>query len=323
MQVTGVMAMMMTGRVLLVCALCVLWCGAGGGHAMEDYCGEGGGNGLRHTSDGEDDGVSLKEYCGLLSTRMGLIKAVEAADGEELSGDPLETSEESSPGKKLDDKTSGGGTPGLGGGVAGPATAAAAALEPGESGRGETKRELEVAETAGEKRANDRRKGSERNPENLKNGQSSSFSSGSPVTLGGEGLASEKNSKAAEPSEDGLKVTKLSQQKAEGEKENKNDTILTGVRENPEKNTEIQTAPPPPATNGKSSPEDTVRMQQLQQVLDGIESNNNSQTNSGTEISDNQHNEPSADHGESGLPSPTTNGDAANNEADKSTEDGM
>ncbi|EKF28994.1 mucin-associated surface protein (MASP), putative, partial [Trypanosoma cruzi marinkellei] len=32
-QVTGVMAMMMTGRVLLVCALCVLWCGAGGGDA--------------------------------------------------------------------------------------------------------------------------------------------------------------------------------------------------------------------------------------------------------------------------------------------------
>ncbi|EAN81659.1 mucin-associated surface protein (MASP), putative, partial [Trypanosoma cruzi] len=25
------MAMMMTGRVLLVCALCVLWCGAAGG----------------------------------------------------------------------------------------------------------------------------------------------------------------------------------------------------------------------------------------------------------------------------------------------------
>ncbi|EKF26017.1 mucin-associated surface protein (MASP), putative [Trypanosoma cruzi marinkellei] len=29
-QVTGVMAMMMTGRVLLVCALCVLWCGLAG-----------------------------------------------------------------------------------------------------------------------------------------------------------------------------------------------------------------------------------------------------------------------------------------------------
>ncbi|KAF8290930.1 Mucin-associated surface protein (MASP), subgroup S011 [Trypanosoma cruzi] len=29
------MAMMMTGRVLLVCALCVLWCGAGGGYAED------------------------------------------------------------------------------------------------------------------------------------------------------------------------------------------------------------------------------------------------------------------------------------------------
>ncbi|KAF5216449.1 Mucin-associated surface protein (MASP) subgroup S047 [Trypanosoma cruzi] len=33
------MAMMMTGRVLLVCALCVLWCGAGGGFANEDRAG--------------------------------------------------------------------------------------------------------------------------------------------------------------------------------------------------------------------------------------------------------------------------------------------
>ncbi|KAF8284800.1 Mucin-associated surface protein (MASP), putative, partial [Trypanosoma cruzi] len=29
------MAMMMTGRVLLVCALCVLWCGAGGVYARD------------------------------------------------------------------------------------------------------------------------------------------------------------------------------------------------------------------------------------------------------------------------------------------------
>ncbi|EAN84938.1 Mucin-associated surface protein (MASP) [Trypanosoma cruzi] len=29
------MAMMMAGRVLLVCALCVLWCGAGGGYAWD------------------------------------------------------------------------------------------------------------------------------------------------------------------------------------------------------------------------------------------------------------------------------------------------
>ncbi|KAF5219384.1 Mucin-associated surface protein (MASP) subgroup S004 [Trypanosoma cruzi] len=38
-QVTGVMAMMMSGRVLLVCALCVLWCGAGGGGCTEDTAG--------------------------------------------------------------------------------------------------------------------------------------------------------------------------------------------------------------------------------------------------------------------------------------------
>ncbi|PWU99598.1 Mucin-associated surface protein (MASP) [Trypanosoma cruzi] len=40
------MAMMMTGRVLLVCALCVLWCGAGGGYAW----------------DFGSDGESLNEY---------------------------------------------------------------------------------------------------------------------------------------------------------------------------------------------------------------------------------------------------------------------
>ncbi|EKF29747.1 mucin-associated surface protein (MASP), putative [Trypanosoma cruzi marinkellei] len=43
-QVTGVMAMMMTGRVLLVCALCVLWCGTGGRCDGEDTAGPGNGN---------------------------------------------------------------------------------------------------------------------------------------------------------------------------------------------------------------------------------------------------------------------------------------
>ncbi|ESS61676.1 mucin-associated surface protein (MASP) [Trypanosoma cruzi Dm28c] len=35
------MAMMMTGRVLLVCALCVLWCGAGGGFGEKETAGSG------------------------------------------------------------------------------------------------------------------------------------------------------------------------------------------------------------------------------------------------------------------------------------------
>ncbi|KAF5219260.1 Mucin-associated surface protein (MASP) subgroup S030 [Trypanosoma cruzi] len=39
-QVTGVMAMMMTGRVLLVCALCVLWCGTPGGRCAEEKADE-------------------------------------------------------------------------------------------------------------------------------------------------------------------------------------------------------------------------------------------------------------------------------------------
>ncbi|EKF29375.1 mucin-associated surface protein (MASP), putative [Trypanosoma cruzi marinkellei] len=44
-QVTGVMAMMMTGRVLLVCALCVLWCGIAGGRCDETTAGSGSGGG--------------------------------------------------------------------------------------------------------------------------------------------------------------------------------------------------------------------------------------------------------------------------------------
>ncbi|RNC35558.1 mucin-associated surface protein (MASP), partial [Trypanosoma cruzi] len=93
---------MMAGRVLLVCALCVLWCGAVFGHATEGYCSEGGGSGLRHTSNGGDDGVSIKADCGLLSTRMGLINAVEAADEGGLGGDAGSSQDESK--ESLQDK---------------------------------------------------------------------------------------------------------------------------------------------------------------------------------------------------------------------------
>ncbi|EKF28697.1 mucin-associated surface protein (MASP), putative, partial [Trypanosoma cruzi marinkellei] len=72
------MAMMMTGRVLLVCALCVLWCGAVFGDAGDDCWGEGGENVMRHSNDGGSDGMSLKVDCGLSFTRMGLMRAIEA-----------------------------------------------------------------------------------------------------------------------------------------------------------------------------------------------------------------------------------------------------
>ncbi|EAN81729.1 mucin-associated surface protein (MASP), putative [Trypanosoma cruzi] len=59
---------MMTGRVLLVCVLCVLWCAAGFGHASDEYGSEGGGDVLTRTNNGGGDGVSLNAECGLLST---------------------------------------------------------------------------------------------------------------------------------------------------------------------------------------------------------------------------------------------------------------
>ncbi|ESS61718.1 mucin-associated surface protein (MASP) [Trypanosoma cruzi Dm28c] len=82
-QVTGVMAMMMTGRVLLVCALCVLWCLTAFGDATDNRCIEGDGNVLTHTHDGGNDRVRLKADSGLIFTRMGLIKVAEAGEREE------------------------------------------------------------------------------------------------------------------------------------------------------------------------------------------------------------------------------------------------
>ncbi|EKF28293.1 mucin-associated surface protein (MASP), putative, partial [Trypanosoma cruzi marinkellei] len=53
-QVTGVMAMMMTGRVLLVCALCVLWCGACCGGCDEAPQSSASGPGVGGTGGGPD-----------------------------------------------------------------------------------------------------------------------------------------------------------------------------------------------------------------------------------------------------------------------------
>ncbi|EAN89103.1 Mucin-associated surface protein (MASP) [Trypanosoma cruzi] len=313
------MAMMMTGRVLLVCALCVLWCGAAFGHAMEDYCGEGGGNGLRHTSNGGDDGVSLKADCGLLSTRMALIKAVEAAEaGEESSGDPDQSQDtgESLPHNKLNDNTRGTAEPGLGGGgVAGQTAEAAVTLEPGGSDTGgQQVRQPKVVEANGKEgeTANDTKSGSASNSEELKTVESSS-SSGSPGPEEGEELPSKKTSKSDESS-DGTptqeedarnhRITSHSREAGAEEHEVKKENTIheapTETRGTPANDTEIQTATPPPlpaTMNGHSSTEDLRPIQLLQRVQD--------------------------DHAESGPPSPTANGDAANNEADNSTEDGI
>ncbi|EAN89803.1 Mucin-associated surface protein (MASP) [Trypanosoma cruzi] len=301
---------MMAGRVLLVCALCVLWCGAVFGHAMEDYGSEGGGNGLRHTSNGGDDGVSLKADCVLLSTRMALIKAVEAADNGhvELSGVPdhLQDTGESSP-----NNTEGSAAAGPGGQPAGLLPKPEGSDTEGQQGEPEGLDPASGKKTDGK---SDRKDGTATGPQHQRADQSSSSSSpGSSGTEGVKRPSSRANSESNEalnhlPQEekdlrgesDGREMEAEEEPKKTGDKKNANREAPTETRGSPANNTEIQTAtpPPPPAPmNGHSSFEDLPPMQPLQRVQD--------------------------DNTESRPPSPTANADAANNDSEKSTENGM
>ncbi|PWU93105.1 Mucin-associated surface protein (MASP) [Trypanosoma cruzi] len=327
------MAMMMTGRALLVCALCVLWCGAVCGHATEDYCSEGGGSGLRHTSNGGGDGVSLKADCGLLSTRMALIKAVEASDaGPELSGPdpPQDKSKVSLPNNKQST-----GAPGSkGDSVAGEPEAAP--LGSGGSGTGGQVRKLEVVDKSGEEVADtmDHKDGTATGPQHQRADQLSSSSSGSSGTEGVKRPSLRANSESNEALDDPPQEEKELRGESdsrEGEAEelekkeedngNRNDKALTDISENPAKHTEVQTTTT--ELNGQSSLEALEDVKQSEEVQSEKDPNNNPQTKSVATIAANQHNEPPADRGESGPPSPTENGGAANNEADKSIEDGI
>ncbi|KAF8278311.1 Mucin-associated surface protein (MASP), putative, partial [Trypanosoma cruzi] len=82
------MAMMMTGRVLLVCALCVLWCGAGGVYAR-DIDTNALGDCITSGVLGEN-GSHMPDECNKTATTVPLrsvlpITAVEASDGEGAS----------------------------------------------------------------------------------------------------------------------------------------------------------------------------------------------------------------------------------------------
>ncbi|KAF8298326.1 Mucin-associated surface protein (MASP), putative, partial [Trypanosoma cruzi] len=82
------MAMMMTGRVLLVCALCVLWCGAGGIHArnpdsnsLSGYMASGGfGRKKSFLSNG-----SIKNLSAPLLLSASFISAIQAEAREGVS----------------------------------------------------------------------------------------------------------------------------------------------------------------------------------------------------------------------------------------------
>ncbi|RNC39476.1 mucin-associated surface protein (MASP) [Trypanosoma cruzi] len=88
-QVTGVVAMTMTGRVLLVCALCVLWCGGGGGYAEDvdvavgcpGTFGEGGGGagGQSSPADGSRGGSRGSKADG---SHLGEIDASDSASDD-------------------------------------------------------------------------------------------------------------------------------------------------------------------------------------------------------------------------------------------------
>ncbi|EKF27523.1 mucin-associated surface protein (MASP), putative, partial [Trypanosoma cruzi marinkellei] len=248
--------MMMTGRVLLVCALCVLWCGAVFGHAMDDYCGGGGGNVLRHTSNGGSDGVSLKTDGRLLSTRMGLIKAVEASEGE-LSVDDTNPLDK---GNSLDE-SKGEGVGGLGGVVAGPPAAAAAPslplLDTKASGLEDQSMQPEVVDANVVSEADDKKdnKEGEAAQSQHQSVDQSSSSTGGSGTVGVKELSSKTTPKSNEspdipPKEEQHRLSKSrSGEKAveeetvlsEQEAGDKNDKELTKSPENTAKHTEIPT----------------------------------------------------------------------------------
>ncbi|KAF8307107.1 Mucin-associated surface protein (MASP), subgroup S100 [Trypanosoma cruzi] len=311
------MAMMMTGRVLLVCALCVLWCGAVFVHAMEDYCSEGGGDVFTHTmKDGGNDVVSLKACCGLLSTRMALTKAVEAAEAGENELSVPGPSQDT--GESLPNNTEGSAAAGPGGDDVAIPPAAAVPLGSGGSDTKGQKEKPGVLDPNGEEHTDNKKKGTEPHLETPRTDQSSSSSSsGRPGTKSGNDGNLENNSERNESSDE----TPTEEEEVHINKSDSREVVLkheqineiqelrkgkisheapTETRGSPAKAAEIQTAtpsPPPTTINEHSNTETLPPIQLPQHVQD--------------------------DNAESRPPSPTANGDAANNEADKSTEEGI
>ncbi|PBJ78374.1 mucin-associated surface protein [Trypanosoma cruzi cruzi] len=311
------MAMMMTGRVLLVCALCVLWCVAGGGGRAE----------TPSPVSPPDEKTQNKE-------------AVRVAGKEVQNGQPEAPQE---PAPKASGLPAGVPTssqapqPEGGGSVAGQA---AAAPTPGESdtegkerGSNVSDPAVGIKEVAGDEEQRDANAADSQQQRGDKSSSSSS-SSGSSGTEGVKQPVVKENSESNEALDDPPQEEKDLRGESdsrEGEAEelekkeedsgNRNDKALTDISENPAKHTEVQTTTT--ELNGQSSAEALEDVKQSEEVQSEKDSNNNSQTKNVATIAVNQQNEPSADHGESWPPSPTENGSAANNEADKSIEEGI
>ncbi|EAN84327.1 mucin-associated surface protein (MASP), putative [Trypanosoma cruzi] len=82
------MAMKMTGRVLLVCALCVLWCGAGGGFANDEKSGPGNRAELPLASQGPE--TAPQDSQGSQNRAPGEEENLTSVLGEEADGDDVD-----------------------------------------------------------------------------------------------------------------------------------------------------------------------------------------------------------------------------------------
>ncbi|EKF98838.1 mucin-associated surface protein (MASP), putative, partial [Trypanosoma cruzi] len=98
-QVTGVMATMMTGRVLLVCALCVLWCVTAGGRCdEEETAGSGTGGGSlpesKQLETSPQDTQGPKDEARSLEGKELLTSSEDEAEEEEEDNDDDDEEEE-------------------------------------------------------------------------------------------------------------------------------------------------------------------------------------------------------------------------------------
>ncbi|KAF5217222.1 Mucin-associated surface protein (MASP) subgroup S030 [Trypanosoma cruzi] len=89
MQVTGVMAMRMTGRVLLVCALCVLWCGDEGVGSPAGGAGGLLGNGGEGAVETTDNSTSAPDSSDLTKGLPKVNQSTETSTGKSLEVDEV------------------------------------------------------------------------------------------------------------------------------------------------------------------------------------------------------------------------------------------
>ncbi|EKG00451.1 mucin-associated surface protein (MASP), putative, partial [Trypanosoma cruzi] len=302
------------GRVLLVCALCVLWCGV--------CCG-----GRAETT--QDSPASLPEKSTKNDNATVGGAGKEVKNGEQAA--PKETSSPTeSESQEVPANSSQATQPEGGGSIAGQAAAAAAAPTSGESDTEGQERGSNVSgpavgrkEVAGDEEQRD--VNSVDSQHQRADQSSSSSSSGSSGTEGVKQPVLKENSKSNETSDnppqeeeeeeeeqedrdsrsDGREEEAEEQETGEALKKASNQapTETHGVPTNKEGKQTATTQ-----VNGQSSPEALEDVEQPEEVQSEKDSNDNPQTNSVASIAANQHNEPSADHGESGSPSPTANG---------------